>query len=252
MVNRFLTSIGQRERKILTLPVIIVFLLSITLTLSPIIRYRSWNVNLRWFHWIGFVVWMTAYYFLANIIVKSKFNSDFILLASIQLITGIGLITVWSLNSFFGFRQSIWLLFCSAISGLLLRNQRILETLKNFKYLLLISGLGLIVLTFFFGTYPGGIGPNLWLELGGIFFQPSELLKIILIIYLAAYFSGKPIVHSNYFQFILPTAVLVFASIALLVFQRDFGTALIFISIYILILFSVYGKRRILLASFCL
>jgi cell division protein FtsW (lipid II flippase) len=252
MVNRLSISIGQREKKILALPIIIIFLLSATLTLSPAIRYRSWSVNLKWFHWIGFFVWMTAYCYLANIIIKRKSNSDYVLFASIQLITGIGLITVWRLNTFFGFRQTLWLIICSIISGLLLKNQQVLEKLKKFKYLLLISGLGLIILTFFFGTYPGGNGPNLWLELRGIFFQPSELLKIILIIYLAAYFSDKPIVHSNYFQFILPTAVLVFASIALLVFQRDLGTALIFISIYILILFSVYGKRRILLVSFCL
>jgi cell division protein FtsW (lipid II flippase) len=252
MFNRLFNSIGQRERKILALPIIIILLLSITLTLSPAIRFRSWAVSLRWVHWIGFIVWITAYCFIASIIIKKRLNTDFIIYASIQLITGIGLIIIWRLNTFFGFRQSLWLLFCSALSGVLIKNEQILETFKKFKYLLFISGLGLIVLTFFFGTYPGGNGPNLWLELRGIFFQPSELLKIILIIYLAAYFSDKPIIRSNYLQFVLPTALLACASIALLVFQRDFGTALIFISIYVLILFSVYGKRRILLFSFCL
>jgi len=105
----------------------------------------------------------------------------------------------------------------------------------------------LITLTFFFGTYPGGIGPKLWLGYKGIFFQPSEILKIILILYLASYFSEKQSGGFDFIHTIIPTAVLVFASLVILIGQRDLGTALIFIAIYIFMVYFVFGKKRTLI-----
>ena len=252
MLDLSIRSLGKKNRSFIIFPVFILFLLSITLTLSRAIRYRSWEVSLRWWHWIGFIIWIISYIFLFSTIRKLYPNKQFILFSSIELLTGIGLLTIFRLNNFFGLRQSLWLIICTLVVIFLLKNRGFLETVKQYKYLLLISGLVLIVLTFLFGTYPGGVGPKLWLGLRGIYFQPSELLKIILIIYLAAYFSEIPIIRKNIPKTIFPTAILTFATIALLIFQRDLGTALIFLSIYILIIFSVFGKRRILLVSFIL
>ena len=141
------------------------------------------------------------------------------------------------------------MIFCTLIAGLMVKHGHVLQIIRRYKYVLLMSGLILIILTFFFGTYPGGNGPQLWLGSGGVYFQPSELLKVILIFYLASYFSGEYPEKQRILADIFPTIVLVIASIILLIFQRDLGTALIFISIYILIIFAVYGKRRILLIS---
>jgi len=252
MKKKFQLFQPKQVKWILIFPVLIIFLLSTTLSFSRIIRYRDWNAGLIWMHWIGFLIWLSGYVYLLFILLKKGSRSDFILFSSIQLLIGIGLVSIWRLNRLFGFRQSLWVIFCSLIAGLLIRNQHFLGVFKKYKYIFLVSGLGLIILTFFFGAYPGGNGPDLWLGLQGVYFQPSELLKLILIFYLAAYFSGKPVTSANQIRFIFPTAVLALAAIILLVFQRDFGTALIFLSIYLLTLFSVYGKRRILLFSFLL
>ncbi|MDO9545631.1 MAG: FtsW/RodA/SpoVE family cell cycle protein, partial [Pelolinea sp.] len=160
---------------------------------------------------------------------------------------GWGLLTIFRLNTFFGLRQTLWLTISSVIAIFLLRNPSILTQLKKYKYFWLASGLSLIALTFFFGTYPGGIGPKLWLGSNGVYFQPSEFLKIILIFYLASYFSEKPSGQFDIFRTLLPTMILVAASIVLLIAQKDLGTALIFIAIYILMVYFVYGKKRILL-----
>ncbi len=240
----------NKTNTLLFLPVVIMLFLSLSLTLSPAVKYRTMEVDLRWSHWVGFIIWLICYLFLYSIIRKSKISSRTILFISIQLISGIGLTTIWRLNGFFGFRQSLWLIVSTAAASLLINRQQILATIREYKYLLLLSGLLLIIFTFIFGTYPGGNGPNLWLGVRGIFFQPSELLKIIFIIYLAAYFSNIPNDQVKNFKFILPTILLALSAILLLILQRDLGTALIFIALYVVMIFSVYEKRRILLYSF--
>jgi len=162
------------------------------------------------------------------------------------LMTGWGLLMIWRLNPIFGFRQTLWLSICTIVSLILIRTPLILNQLKRYKYFWLTAGLSLIMLTFFFGTYPGGIGPKLWLGFNGVFFQPSELLKIILIVYLASYFSEKQSGSFDFIHTVIPTTVLVLASLIILIGQRDLGTALIFIVIYIFMVYLVFGKKRIL------
>ena len=120
---------------------------------------------------------------------------------------------------------------------------------RNINIILLMFGLILSGLTFLFGTYPGGIGPRLWLGARGLYFQPSELLKLVLIIYLSAFFSEKIFFRIKIIQTIFPTIVLVLAALFILIAQRDLGTALIFIAIYIFMLFITFGKKRILAAG---
>ena len=45
------------------------------------------------------------------------------------------------------------------------------------------AGLGLLLVlsTFVFGVDPNGSGARLWLGFGGVYFQPSEILKILLV-----------------------------------------------------------------------
>jgi len=221
-------------------------LLSIILTLSPAVRYRSWNVDFHWQHWIGYFIWLGSSISIHRSIKTHLQDTDPFIFIIAQLMTGWGLITIWRLNPFFGLRQTLWLSVCTIVSIIFIRTPSILNHLKRFKYFLLTAGLSLVMLTFFFGTYPGGIGPKLWLGFNGVFFQPSELLKIILIVYLASYFSEKRSGNFDLIHTIIPTTILVLASLVILIGQRDLGTALIFITIYIVIVYFVFGKKRIL------
>ena len=75
------------------------------------------------------------------------------------------------------------------------------------------------------------------------------MLKLIIIIFLASFFSENPIIKKNYLEIIFTTAILVIAALSLLIFQRDFGTAIIFAGIYIVMLFFAIKKKRVLLYS---
>ncbi len=124
-----------------------------------------------------------------------------------------------------------------------------LKLLQRYKYLLLIGGLSLTALTLLFGTNPTSLGPRLWLGCCGVYFQPSEPLKLLLIIYLAAYLSEKLPYRLKAFHVFFPTLILGGIVILLLLVQRDLGTASIFLAIYATTIYLATNRKRILIGS---
>lgn len=234
------------QSRLFSLAAICLFLLAIVLTLSPVVRYRSWNVDLRWSHWAAFFIWLAGASFIHRLTLRRLENWDALILPAAFLLAGWGMLTIWRLSIIFGIRQTLWYMVSIGMAALYFRIDDVLDILRRFKYVILTLGLILAILTFFFGTYPGGNGPNLWLGFHGIYFQPSELLKLILIIYLAAFFSDKYFLRFNLLQTILPSLILFLSALFILVGQRDMGTSLIFIVIYVGMLYIIFGKKRIL------
>ncbi len=231
------------------LAAVFVFLYAVILSLSPAVRYHTWNVSYKWMHWLGVLVWVGGFSLIHQQVQKRLPESDPYILPCAALLTGWGLLTVWRLTSAYGARQTAWLAVSLFIFWLGLKFPVFLTWLRRYKYLSLTGILLLTTLTFFFGTYPGGTGPDLWLGCCGVYFQPSEALKLLLIIYLAAYLADRMPTTFGLLHLIAPSLTLVGAAIFLLIAQRDLGTASLLIAIYTLILYLASGKRRVLLVS---
>jgi len=259
---------------LLKLAAAFLFLYSLILTLSPAARERTWAVDYRWSHWLGFVIW-------AGLITLTHFqlrrrlpDSDPYLLPLAALLSGWGLLAVWRLDSSLGLRQALWLVVSSGILTLGLRLPADLGFLRRYKYLWLTGGLLLTALTLIIGTNPLGGGPRLWLGCCGFYFQPSEPLKLLLIVYLAAYFASRlplfplapslsrspapPLPHgafvvtrslASWLPLLAPTLTVTGLALLLLLVQRDLGTASIFIILYTLVLYMASGRKRVLLIS---
>jgi len=75
-------------------------------------------------------------------------------------------------------------------------------------------------------------------------FSASEPLKLLLVAYLAAYLSDKISINLRTFPLIYPTFLLSGIAILLLLFQRDLGTASIFIVLYTIMIYLATGRRR--------
>lgn len=231
----------------------VLFLYSLALMLAPVVRNHTWTAALRWQHWIGFVVWLVCFVVLHRLSRLHLADRDPYILPAIGLLSGIGLLTIWRLDSMgvlisgFGFKQTLWLALGTILFALGIRHTKFIELLRRYKYVWLISGFILLGLTFLFGTYPSGSGPKLWLTLGFAYIQPSELLKLLLIIYLAAYLSERLPIGWSLVQILAPTILLIAVVTLVLFAQRDLGTASIFILLYFSIIFIATGKRRILL-----
>ncbi len=94
------------------------------------------------------------------------------------------------------------------------------------SYLAYLGGIALLLAVMFFGV-EGGLGAQRWLKIGGFAFQPSEIMKIVLVMALARYFHN--VHHTNIKRlWVVFVPILLIVTTAFLVFkQPNLGTALI-------------------------
>ncbi len=237
------------QGNLLKLAAVFLFLQTLIITLAPAVRFRTWNVDYRWSQWAALLVWGLFTLRAHQAIVKHFPDIDPYLFPAAAFLSGWGLLTVWRLEPAFGARQAIWLGVSIVVLLFGLRLPATLEFLRKYKYLLLSGSLLLTALTLIFGTNPAGYGPRLWLGCCGVYFQPSEPLKLLLVAYLAAYLADKLPIKLSAFPLIYPTLLVSGVAILLLLFQRDLGTASIFIALHTIIIYLATGRRRTILIS---
>lgn len=103
----------------------------------------------------------------------------------------------------------------------------------------------LLVLLFFFGHRAGGA--QSWFDFGSFSFQPSDLMKIVLILMLAKYFSRRHIEIRN-IKHIFISGLYAFIPFILIFLQPDFGSAItIFFIWFGVALVSGISKKHLLL-----
>ena len=225
---------------------------ALIITLAPAVRARTWEVEYHWSHWLGFIVWGVFVLRAHRSLIRQLPDSDPYLFPMTAFLSGWGLLTVWRLDANFGARQALWLVVSLLVFLAGLGLPSTLDFLRKYKYLLLSGGLLLTALTLVFGTNPTGYGPRLWLGCCGLYFQPSEPLKLLLVAYLSAYLSDRLPIRLNAISLIYPTLLLSGIAILLLLFQRDLGTASIFVALYTIIIYLATGRRRTIVISILL
>ncbi len=237
------------QGSLLKLAAAFLFLQALIITLAPAVRARTWDVDYRLSHWVAFFVWGLFVLRAHQSIVRQLPDADPYLFPMTSFLSGWGLLTVWRLDPAFGTRQAVWLIVSLLVFLFGLGLPSTLDFLRKYKYVLLSGGLLLTAFTLIFGTNPIGYGPRLWLGCCGLYFQPSEPLKLLLVAYLAAYLSDRIPIRLNAIPLLYPTILLSGVAILLLLFQRDLGTASIFIALYTIIIYLATGRRRTVVIS---
>jgi cell division protein FtsW (lipid II flippase)/cell division protein FtsI/penicillin-binding protein 2 len=122
-------------------------------------------------------------------------HRDPLILPTVAFLTGWGLLMVGRLAPNFLPRQATWLLLSTlvmiAVVQVGARDAVPLRWLRRYRYTWLFAGLLLLAATLVLGVNPGGAGPRLWLGVGGAYFQPSEPLKLLLVVFLASYLAER-------------------------------------------------------------
>ena len=239
------------QTRLLLIAAVFLLLQAIIITLSPAVRVRTWEVDFRFSHWIALALW-ALFVARADYDISRKLpDADPYLFPAAALISGWGILAIWRLDPFFGARQAIWF---GLSVGLFALGTRLasLDFLRRYKYILLIGGLFLLALTFVFGTNPTGSGARLWLGYDELYLQPSEPLKLLLVVFLAAYLADKLPARLRTIHLLYPTIILSSIVILLLVVQRDLGTASIFTALYTFIIYLATSRKRILFTALIL
>ena len=210
---------------------------------------HTWQVNYLWIHWLGFITWLLGFYFLGKFLTRIIPDADPVLIPLISFLSGWGLLTIYRVNPYFGLRQTAWLAVSLGLLWVILRSKDFLKILHSYKYLWLTLGIVMLALTLFIGVYPGGFGPQLWLGFAGVFFQPSEVLKLLLVVFLAAYLSDRIKIAFNFTHLVTPALIIFGIAIAILLVQRDLGTSALLLILFSIMLFLAAGRYWQILLS---
>jgi cell division protein FtsW (lipid II flippase) len=259
--------VDQIQARLLRLAIVFLSLFALALTLAPTVRLRLETISvnqeqLPWQHWTGLLVWTIVFAILHRQTMHSLPDRDPFLLPVTALLSGWGLLSQFRLEDEFGWRQTAWIVVTGLLLTLALRRLPNLSFLRRYKYVWLTGGLLLTGLTFLFGTNPLGYGPRLWLGCCGIYLQPSEPLKLLLIIYLAAYLADRQLflrtlatipvkvrLQPSLLPVLAPSLLMTGLALSIMLVQRDLGTASILLFLYACIVFLSMNNFRVLISS---
>lgn len=152
-----------------------------------------------------------------------------------------------------GIRQIAWsgLAIMAALAVLLIiRNHRVLA---RYRYIAMFTGIVLLLLPMLPGIGHEQFGSQVWIKLGTFTFQPGELAKLCLAIFFAGYLVesrdslsmvGKKLLGMRFprVRDLGPIIVVWAAAMAVLVFQRDLGTSLLYFGLFLVMLYVATGR----------
>lgn len=205
--------------------------------------------------WISIIVWIICSVGGVLWLERRMSKADTLLFPLAMFMSGWGIVIISRLLPAFGERQTLWLVVSLIALLAVVSIPNLLSLLRHFRYLLLVFGLILLVTTILFGTNPSGTtgAPALWLGAAGIYFQPSELLKIVLVAFVASYLAEQyPVFHNTDLlgdgkkynlspRVIGPILLMWGLCLVMLVWQRDLGTAILFFIVFMLLLYIASG-----------
>jgi len=175
------------------------------------------------------------------------FKIDWILFFSILAINFLGLFTMMSFESGdkYFIKQVLWMIFSIVVFFVLSNfDYRFLRKTKVVVLIFIFSVLILLILSVIGHTAKGA---QSWFSIGGISFQPSDPIKITMIILLSKYFSRRHVEIAN-IRHIFVSGFYAFVIFTLVFLQPDFGSALIIFLIWFgMILVSGISKKHLLL-----
>ncbi|MDQ3956614.1 MAG: FtsW/RodA/SpoVE family cell cycle protein [Actinomycetota bacterium] len=184
-------------------------------------------------------------------------KGDALLLPLTALLNALGLAAIFRLTTSspdeqFGPAQLVWTAVGTAFfvgTLALIRDHRVLA---RYKYILGFLGVGLLLLP----LSPLGAtinGAQLWLRFGSYSFQPGELAKLCLVIFFAAYLAERKELLAIASRRVLgmrlpdikhfgPLLVMWGLSLAVMFFEKDLGSSLLFFSIFLVMIYIATSR----------
>lgn len=251
----------RREQTLFLLAGLFVLACTLTLTLAPFARANRWSAeigDLRF--WLLLATWLACA--LAAHLFTRRFlpRHDPYLLPIAYLLSGWGLAIIWRLAPGFGLRQTVWLTVATAAMLGVVGLAGDLRWLRRYRYTWFMLGLALTALTLFIGVNPEGFGAELWLGgVFGVFLQPAEVLKLLLVVFLAAYLADRreqifapQVAPFPRFPYFLPLVIMWGFSLLILLAQRDLGMGTLFFLVFLVMVYLASGQAVYVLAGLVL
>ncbi|MDY0341087.1 MAG: FtsW/RodA/SpoVE family cell cycle protein [Coriobacteriia bacterium] len=185
-------------------------------------------------------------------------GADPVLMPVVFLLTGVGLAMITRLDPELAASQMLWVLAGIVALVATLMFVPSLERLGRYKYTVALVGIVLLVLPALIGVEVNGA--KLWLRFAGFSFQPAEVAKILLVVFLGAYLAEKREVLSVSTKRTLgvwlppvrhlgPLLLMWAASLIVLVAEKDLGSSLLFYGTFLVMLYAATGRPTYVLTG---
>jgi cell division protein FtsW (lipid II flippase) len=184
-------------------------------------------------------------YLIAHVVARFTVpDADSYLLPMAALLTAIGLTEIYRLGPTDALRQGLWVVIgVAAFAGTLITLRHDFRRLESYKYLFGLSALGLLFLPALPKIGHSVNGARLWVRIGSLQFQPGELGKIAMIVFLAAYLHSKQeVLAQGRPKDFGPLLAIWGCAMLVLVATHDLGSALLFFGIFLAILYLATAR----------
>lgn len=187
-----------------------------------------------------------------------KFSGDPVLLLSLGLLAGLGMVNLYSASygyamalgrapGFFAVRQLLWYLPAFALFAAAYALP--LDFIRKRAGMVIFLSLVLLILPFLPGIGITRNGASRWFGFGQLMFQPSELFKPALVLYLAHILSKKADRLGDVVNAVMPPLVVAGAGTLIILLQNDFSTALLILAVALVMFWAARVPLVFFLAS---
>ncbi len=178
-------------------------------------------------------------------------------------LAGIGIAFVTRLAPDLAVRQVAWLYLGIAAMVAVLVFVRNLDKVASYKYTLMIVGFVLLLSPMLPIIGTETYGSRIWLSIGSFSFQPGELAKIMIVLFLAGYLATNREMLSVFtkrigpfwlpdLRTLAPMLIMWAISLLIVIFEKDLGSALVVFFVFITMLYIASGKKMFVVVSLAL
>ncbi len=228
---------------------------ALALMLAATARAGAWSVPVDPSLLVFAAAWFVCATVAAVVVQRALPSHDPYLLPIVYLLSGWGIALIWRLTPPFALRQTLWLGIGTAFMLGIVLLPGDLRWLRRYRYTWLVAGLALTALTLIMGVNPSGTGEHLWLGCCGLYLQPAEILKLLLVVFLASYLTDRrellfqtqpgltdPLPRRQAWVYFTPMLVMWGFTMLILFSQRDLGMSTLFFGVFIIMLYLASGR----------
>lgn len=198
-------------------------------------------------------------YFLAlcvatHFVIRARLpDADPFIFPLVALLAAFGVVMLYRLDEGLARDQANWFVLGLVLFSLTIIFLRDYEALERYRYLIALAGIGLLILPRVPGLGDQINGAYLGVDLGPLSFQPTELAKICIVVFLASYLNERrevlvvgarniggvvfpPLKHLG------PLLVVWGAAMFMLIFIRDLGSSLMFFGAFLAVIYVATAR----------
>ena len=188
-------------------------------------------------------------------------GADPVILPIVFFLSGTGITFVTRLSPELAISQVLWLFLGVVALVVTLAVVPGIEKLSSYKFTLGAAGVMCLLIPMLIGTERGG--SKLWLSFGAFSFQPGELAKVLIVLFLSFYLAknrellSASALHIGRFKIpqprmLAPLLVMWGLSLLIVIFERDLGSALLFFAFFVVMLYVCTGRVSYVIISLVL